>query len=1326
MLSKFSVRKPFTVLVAVVICLVLGFLSFQNMSTDFLPNMEFPYALVMTTYPGASPEEVEKAVSEPVEQAMERINNVKELQSISIQNMSMVVMSFNDGTDMGSTVVDMRESLDMVTSQFDDSIGSPTIMKMNPDMMPIMVAALDYDKLDSAEVTKKAEKEIIPELESVEGVASVNESGSIEKKIQVIIQQDKIDKMNELVQKAIEGKLSDAQDKIDEGKKKLENGKNKLKNGKETAADKMAKGETKLSQASDKIKDGLKVINENITNIKKQQATLKKSEKQLNTGLASLATNKTKLTNTIKTLTATQTQLTTLNTTLEKLKVQETSLKTQLENVGGNSQELSTSLASVQAQLQVVRGKLKDAGITEEMLPSKVNEVNTALTSANSGLKQVETQEKTLAKNKAKITAAKKKINAGLKKLNATKKKLEKGQISTTEATEQLNKQKILSSIQLSVSEAQMDNGKNKLDEADKQLKDSKKTTKSNANLKKIITKEMVENVLKAQNFDMPSGYITEGDASYLVRVGDKIQSEKEIKNLVVCDMDLDGLDPIKLSDVADIAVTDNSDDVYTVVNGNPAVLVTLQKQSGFSTGDVTSALTDRFDQLQKDNQGLHVSVLMNQGVYIDLVVDAVVQNLLLGGLLAILILLFFLRDWRPTFIVACSIPLSVIAAVVAMYFSGVTLNIISLSGLALGVGMLVDNSVVVIENVFRLKQHGISTKRAAIEGASQVAGAIVASTLTTVCVFAPIIFTEGVTKQLFVDLALTLAYTLGASLLVALTLVPAMSAGLIKRKPKKESKIIAAVQRAYGRAIQWVLRFKWLVLAGSVVLLVLFAALAAGRGFSMMPDMESTQMMATLTMDNGTKLADTKKASNQVVEKIREISDVESVGAYTGTGSSMSMLTGSGGENTVTMYIILKDDRQLSNEEITKLITEKTKNIEGKVEVNASAMDMSALMGDGVTINIKGKDLDKLQTISEDMMKKLEKVDGLDNITNGLEDAGKEYRITVDKAKAMRYSLTVAQVYQQIYAKVKEASSSSTVSNDTDDLGVYVNSAEDEDLTRNDVKNLKIDYTDSTTQKTKKVSLSKIGDFSTADSPKSIYRKGQTRYIAVKADIKDGYVVSDVSREVEKIVNQTKKPAGYEMELDGENEATTEAMGQVLLMMALGVLLMYLIMVAQFQSLLSPFIILFTIPLAFTGGFLGLWVSGSDISVIAMIGFVMLSGIIVNNGIVLVDYINQLRRSGVEKRQAIEEAGVTRLRPILMTALTTVLGLIPMVAGSSMGTDMTRPMAIVTIGGLVYGTLLTLFVVPCIYDLLNRKKDMREKTVDEESMIEEAMDEKE
>ena len=304
-----------------------------------------------------------------------------------------------------------------------------------------------------------------------------------------------------------------------------------------------------------------------------------------------------------------------------------------------------------------------------------------------------------------------------------------------------------------------------------------------------------------------------------------------------------------------------------------------------------------------------------------------------------------------------------------------------------------------------------------------------------------------------------------------------------------------------------------------------------------------------------------------------------------------------------------------------------------------------------------------------------------------------------------MKYGLTVAQVYQEIYGKLKEASSATTLSTDTEDLGVYVSSEADKEMTRSDLKKMKIEYTDSATQKKKKVALSKIATFKNADSPNTINRESMTRYVTVQAAIEDGYIVSDVSEQAKKIVDSYKTPAGYDLELDGENESTTEAMGQVMLMMALGIVLMYLIMVAQFQSLLSPFIILFTIPLAFTGGFLGLWISGSDVSVIAMIGFVMLAGIIVNNGIVLVDYINQLRLEGVEKKEAIARAGVTRLRPILMTAITTVLGLVPMVVGGSMGTDMTRPMAIVTIGGLIYGTILTLFVVPCIYDLVNRKE---------------------
>lgn len=1316
MLSKYSVRRPYTVLVGVVIVLVLGYLSFSNMSTDLLPSMELPYAIVMTTYPGASPEEVERAVSEPVEQAMARINNVKEIQSMSINNMSIVIMEFNDGTDMASTTVDMRESLDMVTARWADGIGSPTIMKLNPDMMPIMVAALDYEDKDSAEVTKLVEQNIIPELESVNGVASVNEAGAVKNQIDVIIQQDKIDKVNKKVRNAINGKLEDAEDKLSKNKKKLEDGKSTLDSKKEDAAAQIAQGETKLNSATEEIKEGLKTIEEQIAQVKEQQKTLNTSAKQLKGGLATIAANKKKLETTITTLQTTKTQLETVKNSLDQLNKQEAALQSQIDALGSNAPDnLKTALTSIQTQKQVILGELKKQGITESNLASKIKEVDEGLTSAQAGLTELKKQEKALKENQKKVTKAGKKIKTGLKKLNAAKKKLEDGKVSTQDALEELNKQKILSSIQLSVAEAQLNSGSEKISEAESQMKATKKTTKENADLNKIITKEMVENILKAENFDMPSGYVTEEDASYLIRVGDKVGSAEDIRDLVICDMDIDGLDPITLGDVADVAQTSNEDDIYTVVNGNAAVAVTIQKQSGFSTGDVTGDLEDKLADLEKENEGLNSSILMNQGVYIDLVVDAVVQNLLLGGLLAIVILFLFLWDIRPTVIVACSIPLSVVASIVAMYFSGVTLNIISLSGLALGVGMLVDNSVVVIENIFRLRQMGYSVKKAAVDGAKQVAGAIVASTLTTVCVFAPIIFTEGITKQLFVDLGLTLAYTLGASLLVALTLVPAMAAGMIRRTRTKQARFIELMQRAYGKLLRIALRWKPVVLMAAVVFLVLFAFLAVKNGTSMMPEMESTQMTVNLTMGDEKKFDEVKEISNEVMKKILEVSDVETVGAQTGSGSTMSMLTGGGGGNSVTMYVLLKEDRELSNQEVTDQIMEKTKDIDCEVNANASAMDMSALMGEGIRMNIKGKDLDKLQSISEDVMEKLESVDGLEDISNGLEDSGQEYRISVDKAKAMKYSLTVAQVYQQIYARLAEASSASTVSTDTDDLGVYVTSSADKEMTRKDINNIKIEYTDQNTQKKKKVKLSKIASFTTADSPNSIIHDGQMRFVSVTADIDEDYIVSEVSSQVKKAMADYELPAGYEIEYEGEDDSTTEAMGQVLLMMLLGVLLMYLIMVAQFQSLLSPFIILFTVPLAFTGGFMGLWITGSDVSVIAMIGFVMLAGIIVNNGIVLVDYTNQLRRAGTEKRAAIVEAGETRLRPILMTAVTTVLGLVPMVAGTRMGTDMTRPMAIVTIGGLIYGTLLTLFVVPCIYDLLNRKKDITERSIDDE-----------
>ena len=533
------------------------------------------------------------------------------------------------------------------------------------------------------------------------------------------------------------------------------------------------------------------------------------------------------------------------------------------------------------------------------------------------------------------------------------------------------------------------------------------------------------------------------------------------------------------------------------------------------------------------------------------------------------------------------------------------------------------------------------------------------------------------------------------------------MSQGMLRKVKDNPNKLIVKIQNVYGKVLSVLLHKKIFVLLGALALLVVFALLSVSRGTAFMPEMRSTQMTAAISIpkdDDTMSKQDLYEKSNEVMEQFLKVDGVETVGAMSGGGGMMSMM--SGGSDSISVYVLLNEDNKRSNQDIKKEMEEKVKNIPCDVSIEASAMDMSSMFGSGITMRIKGKDLDKIQKISEDIMKQLEGIDGITEITNGMEDASQEFRITVKKDKAMEYSLTVAQVFQQINARVKEASSATTLSTDTEDLDVYVSDEKDEKLKRSDIEKMKIEYTDSQTQKTKKVKLSKIADFSMADTPSSINRINQTRYMTVSLTLGDDYNVGLVSNDVHAVLDKYEMPSGYELEFTGEDENINESIKQVALMFIVGVIFMYLIMVAQFQSLLSPFIILFTIPLAFTGGFMGLWISGSEVSVIALIGFVMLSGIIVNNGIVLVDYINQLREQGMTKYEAIVEAGKTRLRPILMTALTTILGLLPMIISSDSGSDMIRPMSIVTIGGLIYGTLLTLFVVPCIYAILNRKKD--------------------
>lgn len=1344
MLSRYSVKKPYTVVVAVVLVIILGVVSFTKMNTDLLPSMNLPYAVVMTTYPGANPETVETVVTKPVEQSMATVSNIENVSSVSRENMSLVILEFAETANMDSATIEMRENLDQISSYWDDSVGKPVIIKMNPDMMPVMVAAVEVKDMESTEITDYVTNEIEPEIESIAGVASVTTTGNITESVDVLIQREKLDKTNQKVKDALLGTfeekeqdLADAQQELDDGKKELEDGKEQLESGKEEAAAQMGQGASKLNQGQVKILEGKQEIEQNLKALNEKQEELDKSKEELVAKEEEAQGGLEKLQQSKSALEQLPTAISTMQEKKAELEGQLAQIQTGIEQIqqglqyDPENEELHAQLTQMQQSQDAIT-----QGIAE--LDGKIQEtqetLNTLLgafeaSDAETALATVEGQIEEVESGLAQIDEAKEKLQAGQEQLDAGKAKLKEAQAQTISGQaqidtgiEELNTQQLLASVEMSIAGAKIDSGTSQLEEVQKQLdsgkeqlEDAKEQALDKANLNNILTSDMVKGILSAENFSMPAGYVTEEGTDYLVRVGDKLQDVDKLQDLVILDLGIDGLDPIKLSDVADVAVHDDSSEVYAILNGHPGVLMAIEKQTGYSTGDVSDKIQERFDRLKEENENLGVSILMDQGIYIDLVVNSVIDNMLSGAVLAILILFLFLKDIRPTFVIACSIPLSVVAAVVLMYFSGISLNIISLSGLALGIGMLVDNSIVVIENIYRMRNEGIPSRKAAVEGAKQVAGAIAASTLTTVCVFAPIVFTEGITRQLFVDMGLTIAYSLLASLVVALTLVPMMSAGLLKKVKSKKTPLFDKIQNVYAKILRKALKIKPIVLLGVVAFLVISMKAAFAKGTAFMPEMESTQVSMTVSVDKDKTFEELTKASDQVIAAIQDMEDLESIGAMAGGGGMSSMMGGS--SDSVSMYLVLKEDRKLSNEAFEKEILKRTKDIPCEVQVETSSMDMSALGGSGITVQIKGKELDKLQELAQKVGKIVEDVPGTINVFDGMEDTDQEYRIVVDKEKAMEYGLTVAQVFQSVNDHLKEASSATTLSTASKDYDVYVKSDKDEEMTRDEIKNMKLTYTNKE-GKEKEVKLSKIASFEEAVSPQSIRRDAQSRYMNVTAELETGYNIGLVSDDVEKALKDFELPEGYTMEMKGEDETINDAMGQLILMLILAVVFMYLIMVAQFQSLLSPFIVMFTIPLAFTGGFLALIAADMEVSVIAMIGFIMLSGIIVNNGIVLVDYINQLRQSGMEKKDAIVEAGRTRLRPIVMTALTTILGLSTLAMGMGMGADMIQPMAVVTIGGLLYGTLLTLFVVPCIYDILNRKNYRKdeERLKDEET----------
>lgn len=1274
MLSKFSVKQPYTVWVGVVLVLVLGVVSVMRMTTDLLPNMSLPYALVITTDAGASPEEIEKEITAPIEAAMATTSNIKTVSSMSSNSYSMVILEYEQDTNMDSVVIEMQQKLDQLKGGWADTVSAPVIMQLDPNMLPIMVASADIEGMSQIEISEYVENELKPVLESIEGVASVSATGSVVERYEVVIREDKVEALNDKILAEIDEQFVEAKEELADAREEIEDGQDELEDAKETLA-------SEMSSASNEIVNGKieAYIGGN---------TLTETIKELNTNIGTMQTAIANLNKTY----ATAVQLEETITNLQALLAMNLPDEQYMAMTGMNRAQIEASVAQAQSGLDAINSGVSSMGAAYASMGISIQ-----------SYKDIPAAVGTLTKTLAQM-------NTGLAQANSAQTQVNEGKVALDEAYVTLTESQINAIIEMSSASAQLTSALAQVEAGEQQIEDAEASAKESADLTQILTVEMINNLFMAQNFYMPAGYVQDGDKEYLVSVGDEITSYRDLADLVLMDMGMDSVGIIYLKDIADIELVNDAADSYSRVNGNPAIMLSFEKQTGYSTGEVTDNLLERFEKLEAENSELNIAVLMDQGVYIDMIVESVVQNILVGAALAILILIIFLKDFRSTFVIACSIPMSVVFALVLMYFTNITLNLISLSGLALGIGMLVDNSIVVIENIYRLKKEGMSARKAAVEGAKQVAGAIVASTLTTICVFAPIIFTDGITKQLFVDIALTIAYTLTASLIVALTFVPMMASGMLKNAVEPQTKLYDKFRDWYGNMLHYILRLKPLVLILTLVLLVLSAWGAFSRGFTFMDmEMEANQISMTVgpKEDQILTFEELKALADETTSAIADIEGIDTIGAMAGGGGTMSLM--STGTDSVTYYILLDEESDRSMYDIIDEIEEKTQNIDGLVSITSASTDMTAMLGSGLSIQVKGRDLDKLEEIAIDVAKIVEETEGTTDVHNGLEDTTASYTIHVDKEKAAEYKMTVAQVFQLVYAELASTSASTQVSTDVKDYDVYVMSEEQSEVSIRDIKRITFPFTNSDGEE-EQIKITEIATFEEGVSLNSINREGQTRYINVTAGIDSEHNVTLVSNEIQEKLDAYELPDGYSLEMAGEDEMIMDAMEQLLLMLILAIIFIYMVMVAQFQSLLSPFIIMFTIPLAFTGGFGALYICGYEVSVVAMIGFVMLAGIIVNNGIVMVDFINQLRREGMPKKEAIVEAGKARLRPILMTALTTILSMIPMAMGMGEGSEMMQPMAITMTGGLVYGTLLTLIVVPCIYDLFNKNKSMIEE----------------
>lgn len=826
------------------------------------------------------------------------------------------------------------------------------------------------------------------------------------------------------------------------------------------------------------------------------------------------------------------------------------------------------------------------------------------------------------------------------------------------------------------------------------------------------LTTDKIVQTIRAENLNLPVGEVKKGSKKITVRTQGEIKTIEEFKNIPIV---LQNGGRLILSDIADVKITHKEISSISKLDGKRSVNISIQKQSGTNTVTVARNINKEIENLRSELKQVNIETVMDQSIYIEEAIRSVAMNALVGGILAIFILYIFLKNVRSTFIIATSIPVSIVFTFILVYFNNITINLMTLGGLALGVGMLVDNSIVVLENIYRFRELGESRRDASINGTKEVGVAVIASTLTTVAVFLPIAFVKGITSVIFKEFALTVTLSLGASLLISLTLVPMLSSKLLtveKKMKKKRSgiyglfdklylasdEIFYKLESNYKKALVWALEKRRLTVTVAGLVFLFTMALIPTLGTEFFPISDQGEFSINIELPSGSDLEKTEKVVLDLENELLDVKEVKSIFSSVGSsGNAMSL--NSSGTNTARIQVNLVElkNRKKSDAKVADEVRDMAKDIVGaKIEVNlASSMAGGMSVGTPVDIKIKGDDLDTLRSIGEDFTSIVSKVKGTREAKSSLEEGIPEVQIKVDRLVASKYGLTASQIASSVRNNIigQVATRYTVLGNEIDVL------VKGDSLHSESISNLKKSLID--TPLGVSIPLEQVADLEIIKGPIAINREEQVRAINVTADI-SGRDIGSVNADVESKLKDYKMPSGYTYEIGGENEEIREAFKDLALALILAVVLVYMVLASQFESLLYPFMIMLSVPLAIAGGVLGLVITRRAISVIAFIGFIMLAGIVVNNAIVLVDYINTRRNMGETKREAILNSGPIRLRPILMTTLTTVLGLIPLAIGIGEGGEIQAPMATVVVSGLILSTVLTLIFIPVMYDILD------------------------